>query len=101
MQDDVSTKVQEYQDLMDIKVALDLDIRAYRKLLEREEERLCITSKTSPVGCPRGKKRKLFHLETENEEQAPHLQANMEYGDNDEEIFQQPVSSDLKNCFIY
>lgn len=39
LHDDMQQRIQEYQDLMDIKVQLDMEIANYRKLLESEEER--------------------------------------------------------------
>ena len=40
--------LRDYRDLMDIKVALDMEIAAYRKMLEGEEARLGL----SPTGSP-------------------------------------------------
>lgn len=49
LQDEMNQQIKDYEDLMGIKVALDLEIAAYRKLLESEEARLNIT----PTGTPR------------------------------------------------
>uniref|UniRef100_A0A3B3ZLE8 IF rod domain-containing protein n=1 Tax=Periophthalmus magnuspinnatus TaxID=409849 RepID=A0A3B3ZLE8_9GOBI len=52
------SQLEDYEKLLDTKLALDMEINAYRKMLEVEEQRLQLSPSPSQRTCLRGRKRK-------------------------------------------
>uniref|UniRef100_A0A183ECT4 Lamin n=1 Tax=Gongylonema pulchrum TaxID=637853 RepID=A0A183ECT4_9BILA len=52
LQGEIDRLLNEYQDLFDLKVQLDTELKAYQNLLEGEESRLNISQQSSPATSP-------------------------------------------------
>lgn len=102
LQDQLKQQLQEYKELYDVKVGLDMEIGTYRKLVEGEERRLSVASTTpsspsalsrssflgsSPLNVSRGSKRKVVFEEVYESDihTDAHTNCDIEISDHDAE----------------
>ena len=101
LQDQLKQQLQEYKELYDVKVGLDMEIGTYRKLVEGEEKRLSVASigpmspntsgrsafLSSPLNVSRGSKRKVVFEEVYESDihTDAHTNCDIEISDHDAE----------------
>jgi len=101
LQTEIQKMMQDYQDLMDTKIQLDVEIEAYRRLLEGEEARLHLSPTPPPSGTVvtrtsggRGIKRKRIYQERDTEVYNTYLTTQEAFGDVE------VIDHDLEGQFV-